>query len=128
MNSFRRTPEDPINYLSTLSVTDFATLTETLEGRKHAAAALAAEGGGAVAPAPVADGRTGFTVVLTEKGNKAIELIAVVREITGVGLSEAKDLVHDAPSHITRNVSRAEADDIAARLTGAGAEVEVTCS
>src|SRR5689334_15305471 len=122
--------DDVVNYLSNLSVMDIVKLTKELEdkwGVKAApvavagAAAPAAAGGGAEA----APEKTEFTVVLKNKGGAAINVIKVVREITGLGLKDAKDLVDGAPKDVKAGVNKAEAEDIAKKLKDAGAEVEI---
>ena len=122
--------EDVISYLSNLTVIDLVNLTKSLEdkwGVKAApvavAAAPAAGGGGAAAPA--AEEKTEFTVVLKAGGGNKIGVIKVVREVTGLGLKDAKDLVDGAPKEVKANVSKTEADDIAKKLKEAGAEVEL---
>ena len=88
-------------------------------------AAVAAGGaGGAAAPA-AAEEQTEFTVVLKEAGGKKIQVIKVVREITGLGLKEAKDLVDGAPKSVKENVSKDEAAQLKAKLEAEGAVVEV---
>jgi len=121
--------EDVINYLSNLSVIDLVNLTKSLEdkwGVKAApvavAAAPAAGGGAAAAPA---EEKTEFTVVLKSGGANKIGVIKVVREITGLGLKDAKDMVDGAPKDVKAGINKAEADDIVKKLKEAGAEVEV---
>src|SRR5690348_16911860 len=122
--------DDVVNYLSNLSVMDIVKLTKELEdkwGVKAAPVAVAAAGGGGGA-APAAEAaaeKTEFTVVLKNKGGAAINVIKVVREITGLGLKDAKDLVDGAPKDVKAGVSKAEAQDIEKKLKEAGAEVEV---
>src|SRR3954469_12441169 len=89
-----------------------------------AAAAPAAGGGGAAAAAPVEE-KTEFTVVLKEGGAKKIQVIKVVREITSLGLKEAKDAVDNVPSNIKEGVSKAEAEEIKKKLEEQGAVVEL---
>ena len=86
--------------------------------------AVAAAGGGA-APAEAAEEKTSFDVVLTEAGGQKIQVIKVVRAITGLGLKEAKDLVDSAPKPIKEGVAQDEADSVKAQLEEAGATVEV---
>ena len=122
--------DDVVNYLSNLSVMDIVKLTKELEdkwGVKAAPVAVAAAGGGgaAAAEAPKAEEKTEFTVVLKNKGAAAINVIKVVREITGLGLKDAKDLVDGAPKDVKAGVNKAEAEDIAKKLKDAGAEVEI---
>ena len=124
------TNDEVINYLSNLSVIDLVNLTKALEdkwGVKAApvavAAAPAAGGGGAAAPA--AEEKTEFTIVLKAGGANKIGVIKVVREVTGLGLKDAKDLVDGAPKDVKAGVSKTEAEDIAKKLKEAGAEVEL---
>jgi large subunit ribosomal protein L7/L12 len=92
-----------------------------------AAAAAPAAGGGAsgAAPAAPAEEKTEFTVVLKESGAKKIQVIKVVREITSLGLKEAKDAVDSVPSNIKEGVSKAEAEEIKKKLEEQGAVVEL---
>jgi large subunit ribosomal protein L7/L12 len=123
--------DEVINYLSNLSVIDLVNLTKALEdkwGVKAApvavAAAPAAGGGGAAAAAP-AEEKTEFTVVLKNGGGNKIGVIKVVREVTGLGLKDAKDLVDGAPKDVKAGVNKTEADEIVKKLKEAGAEVEM---
>ena len=90
-----------------------------------AAAAPAAAGGGAAAPAAAEEEQTEFSAVLTEIGPNKIPVIKVVRELTGLGLKEAKDLVDAAPKAVKEGVARDEADKIKAALEEQGAKVEI---
>jgi large subunit ribosomal protein L7/L12 len=121
--------DDVVEYLSKLSVMEIVTLTKTLEdkwGVKAAPVITGGGGGGAAAPAaPAAEAQTEFTVVLKSKGATAINVIKVVREITGLGLKDAKDLVDGAPKDVKAGIPKTEADDIAKKLKDAGAEVEI---
>ena len=121
--------DEVIDYLSNLSVIDLVNLTKSLEdkwGVKAApvavAAAPAAGGGAAAAPA---EEKTEFTVVLKSGGANKIGVIKVVREITGLGLKDAKDMVDGAPKEVKAGVNKAESEDIVKKLKEAGAEVEV---
>ncbi len=122
--------EEVITYLSGLTVIDLVNLTKALEdkwGVKAAPVAVAAgpaAGGGGAAAAP-AEEKTEFTVVLKAGGANKIGAIKVVREVTGLGLKDAKDLVDGAPKDVKVGVNKAEADDIAKKLKDAGAEVEI---
>lgn len=121
--------DEVISYLSNLSVIDLVNLTKALEdkwGVKAAPVAVAAapSGGGAAAPA-VEDVKTEFTVVLKAGGGNKIGVIKVVREVTGLGLKDAKDLVDGAPKEVKAGVNKTEAEDIAKKLKDAGAEVEL---
>jgi large subunit ribosomal protein L7/L12 len=93
-------------------------------GAAAAAAAPAAAQGGAEAAAP-AEEQTEFTVVLKSFGDNKINVIKAVREVTSLGLKEAKDLVESAPANVKEGVSKEEAEAIKAKLTAAGAQVEV---
>ena len=90
-----------------------------------AAAPVAVAGGAAAAAAPAAEEKTEFDVVLTGFGDKKLGVIKVIREITGLGLKEAKELVESAPKAIKEGASKDEAEDIKAKLTEAGASVEL---
>jgi large subunit ribosomal protein L7/L12 len=89
------------------------------------AAAPAAAAGAPAGPAPAAEEKTEFTVILKSVGANKINVIKVVREITGLGLKEAKDLVESAPKPVKEGVSKEEAEKIAKKLQEAGAEVEI---
>jgi large subunit ribosomal protein L7/L12 len=91
------------------------------------AAAAAASGGGAAAPAeaPAAEEQTEFTAILAEIGPNKIPVIKVVRELTGLGLKEAKDLVDASPKPVKEGVTREEAEKIKTALEGQGAKVEI---
>jgi large subunit ribosomal protein L7/L12 len=113
-----------------LSLLDAAALVKKLEERLGVSAAAAAPvmvaggGGGAAAAAP-AEEKTEFTVVLKEVGANKINVIKAVREVTSLGLKEAKDLVDGAPKSIKEGVSKDEAENIKKKFTEAGATVEV---
>ena len=120
--------DEVINYLSNLTVIDLVNLTKALEEKwgvkaaPVAAAAAPAAGGAAAAPA---EEKTEFTVVLKAGGPNKIGAIKVVREVTGLGLKDAKDLVDGAPKDVKVGVNKAESEDIAKKLRDAGAEVEI---
>jgi large subunit ribosomal protein L7/L12 len=124
------TKDQVVDYLSNLPVIQIAELIKTLEekwGVKAAPVAVAgpaapAAGGAAAAPA---EEKTEFTVELKEAGASKINVIKVVREITGLGLKEAKDLVEAAPKPIKEGVSKAEAEEFKKKLEEAGAKVEL---
>jgi large subunit ribosomal protein L7/L12 len=123
------TKEQVVDFLSKMTVMDIAALTKELEdkwGVKAAPVAVAAVGGGAPAAgaAPAAE-QTEFTVVLKEAGAKKIEVIKVVRELTQLGLKEAKDLVDGAPKTVKDGVSKADAETFKKKLEEAGAKIEV---
>ncbi len=112
--------------LSSLTVMEAAELSKLLEEKwgVSAAAPVAAAPVAAAAGEAVAE-KTEFDVILASSGDKKIEVIKVVRALTNLGLKEAKDLVDAAPSSLKQGVSKAEADDIKAKLEAAGAKVEV---
>jgi large subunit ribosomal protein L7/L12 len=112
-----------------LSLLDAAQLVKKLEERLGVSAAAAAPvmvaGGGAAAGAAPAEEKTEFTVVLTGAGANKINVIKAVREVTSLGLKEAKDLVDGAPKNVKENVSKEEAETIKKKFTEAGATVEI---
>lgn len=122
------TQDQVIEYLSGLTILQVKELTDTLEETwgVSAAAAVAvagpAAGGG---DAAAVEEQTEFDVILTSAGAKKIQVIKAVREITGLGLKEAKGLVDEAPKPIKEGASKAEAEEIQGKLEEAGAEVEV---
>lgn len=120
------TREAVVDYLSSLTVLDIAELVKELEEKWGVSAAapvaVAAVGGGGEAAA-AAEEQTEFTVVLSDVGDKKINVIKAVREITGLGLKEAKDLVEGAPSNVKEDVSKDEAESIKGKLEEAGAKV-----
>ena len=123
------TKEQVVDFLSKMSVLDLAGLTKELEdkwGVKAApvamAAAAPAAGGGAAAPAAE---QTEFNVILTDAGANKIGVIKAVREVTNLGLKEAKDLVEGAPQNVVEGVSKDAANDAKAKLEAEGATVEV---
>jgi len=121
--------EEFINQLSNLTVVEIVALTKALEekwGVKAAPVAVAAAAGPAAAAAAApAEEKTEFTVVLKSGGANKIGVIKVVREITGLGLKDAKDMVDGAPKEVKAGVSKAESEDMAKKLKEAGAEVEI---
>ena len=115
-----------VDELSALTVMEAAELSKLLEEKWGvSAAAPVAAMAAPVAGGEVASEQTEFDVVLAAAGDKKIEVIKVVRALTNLGLKEAKDLVDAAPSSLKQGVSKAEADDIKAKLEAAGAKVEV---
>ena len=123
------TKEQVVDFLSKMSVMDMAALKTELEekwGVKAAVAAAAgpavAAGGGAAAPAAE---QTEFTVILADAGANKIGVIKAVREVTNLGLKEAKDLVDGAPKTVKEGVNKADAETIKKKLTEAGAKVDV---
>jgi large subunit ribosomal protein L7/L12 len=122
------TTEQVIEHLSNLPVIQLAGLIKQLEdkwGVKAAPVAVAAApGAGAAAAAPAAEAQTEFSVILDSfAADKKIGIIKVVRELTGLGLKEAKDIVEGAPKPLKEGVAKAEADDMKKKLEEAGAKV-----
>ena len=124
------TREQVKDFLKSMSLMDAATLVKELEGELGVSAAapvaVAAAGGAAAAgaAAPAAE-QEDFTVVLTGAGDKKIQVIKVVRELTGLGLTEAKDLVDGAPKPVKEGVPKAEAESMKKKLEEAGGTVEL---
>src|SRR5580704_15039573 len=115
---------DELSSLTVLEAAELAKLLETKWGVSAAAAVAVAAGPAATAAAPVEE-QTEFTVVLAAIGDKKIEVIKVVRAITGLGLKEAKDLVEGAPKTVKEGVSKDDAAKIKAQLEKVGAKVEL---
>lgn len=117
-----------ISYIEKLTVLELSQLVKALEQRLGVSAAApmaAAAAPGAAAAAPVAEEKTEFSVVLISSGEKKIAVIKVVRELTGLGLKEAKDLVTEAPKTVKDNVTKDEAQKMKAKLEEVGAVVEL---
>ena len=121
--------DDILEAIGNMSVVELADLIEAFKAKFNvtiaAAAPAAAAGGGAAAAAPAEEEQTEFAVVLKEGGAKKIQVIKVVRELTGLGLKEAKDLVDGAPQTVKAGVSKDEAATVKAKLEEQGATVEV---
>jgi len=116
---------DSIAKMSVMDLVDLVKLMEEKFGVTAAApVAVAAAGAPGAAAAPVEE-KTEFTVHLAAFGDKKVEVIKVIREVTGLGLKEAKDLVEGAPSVVKEGVNKADAEAIKKKLEGAGAKVEV---
>ena len=117
---------DAIGNMTVLELSEFVKAFEEKFGVTAAApVAVAAAGGGGAAAAPAAEEQTEFDVILTGAGEKKIQVIKVVREITALGLKEAKDLVDGAPKVVKEAVSKDEAAAIKAKLEEQGASVEL---
>jgi large subunit ribosomal protein L7/L12 len=118
-----------VDALSGLTVLDISGLVKTLEDKWGVSAAapvaIAAAGGGAAAAAAAEPEQDEFTVVLTGSGEKKIQVIKVVRELTSLGLKEAKDLVDGVPKPVKEGVSKKEAEDMKKKLEDAGGSVEI---
>jgi large subunit ribosomal protein L7/L12 len=123
MSKIEQLVED-LSSLTVLEAADLAKLLEEKWGVSAAAPVAAAAGPAAAAAAPAAE-KTEFTVVLTDAGDKKINVIKEVRAITGLGLKEAKDLVEGAPKEVKADVSKDEAAKIKKQLEDAGAKVEL---
>ena len=121
------TQDQIIEYLSNLTVLDIAKLTKALEEKWGVKAAPVAMAGpaAAAAEAPKAVEQTEFNVVLTAAGANKIQVIKAIREITNLGLKEAKDLVDGAPKEVKVAVSKDEAEEVKKKLTDAGGTVEI---
>ena len=122
------TQQQVVEYIKGISVLELSQLVKTLESELGVSAAapmmMGGGGGGAAAAAP-AEEKTEFTVTLTEVGGNKINVIKVVREITALGLKEAKDLVEGAPKPIKEGVNKDEAAAIKKKFEDVGAKVEV---
>ena len=115
------------DFLKNMSLMEAAALVKDLEqelGVSAAAPVAMAAAGPAAAAAPAAE-KDEFTVMLTGSGEKKIQVIKVVRELTGLGLKEAKDLVDGAPKAVKEGVTKAEAEEVQKKLVDAGATVEL---
>ena len=119
--------DEILDAIGAMSVIELSELIEAFKTKFNVtiAAVAAGGGGGGAAPAAAVEEQTEFTVVLKEAGGKKIQVIKVVREITGLGLKEAKDLVDGAPKNVKENVSKDEAAQLKAKLEAEGAVVEV---
>jgi large subunit ribosomal protein L7/L12 len=120
--------EEILDSIAKMSVMDLVDLVKLMEDKfgvtAAAPVAMAAAGGGGAAAAPVEE-KTEFTVVLAAIGEKKVEVIKAVREITGLGLKEAKDLVEGAPQTVKDGVNKADSENFKKKLEAAGAKVEV---
>ncbi len=114
---------DEIKALTILELADLVKAIEEEFGVSAAPVAVAAGAAGAAAPA--AEEKTEFDVVLANFGAKKLDVIKVVRELTGLGLKEAKELVEGAPKTLKEGVSKEEAESLKEKLVAAGAEVEI---
>ncbi len=114
-----------LDSMSVLELNDLVKAIEEKFGVSAAAMAAPAAGGAAGGAAPAAAEQTEFTVVLAKAGDSKVNVIKVVRAITGLGLKEAKDLVDGAPKAVKEGVSKADADAMAKQLIEAGATVEI---
>jgi len=114
-----------IDNMTILQMSEFIKEFEERYGVTAAAPVAVAAAGGGAAPAAAEEEKTAFDVILTAAGDKKIQVIKVVRELTGLGLKEAKDLVDGAPKELKGGVSKDEAESIKAKLVEQGASVEI---
>ena len=119
------TREDIIQAIKEMSVLDLNELVKACEEEFGVSAAAAVVAGGAVAGGAAAEEKTEFDVVLTNAGANKIKVIKVVRELTGLGLKEAKEIVDGAPKTLKEAVAKEAAEEMKAKLAEVGAEVEV---
>jgi large subunit ribosomal protein L7/L12 len=122
------TKEDILNSISSMTVMEIVDLVKMMEekfGVSAAAPVAMAAGGGAAAAAPVVEEQTEFTVTMTSFGANKVGVIKVIRELTGLGLKEAKDLVEAVPSMIKDSIPKADAEAIKKKLEEAGASAEI---
>jgi len=124
------TKEDILNAISNMTVMEIVDLVKMMEDKFGVTAAApvavaAAGGGAAAAAAPVAEEQTEFTVTMTSFGANKVGVIKVIREITGLGLKEAKDLVEGVPSVVKESIPKADAEAIKKKLDDAGAAAEI---
>jgi len=119
------TREDIIQAIKEMSVLDLNELVKACEEEFGVSAAAAVVAGGAVAGAAAAEEKTEFDVVLASAGDNKIKVIKAVRELTGLGLKEAKEIVDGAPKTLKEAVSKEEAEDMKAKLAEVGATIEI---
>ena len=120
------TKDDIINAIAEMSVKDVVELISAMEEKFGVSAAAAvAVAGPASGPAAAAEEKTAFDVILKSGGGNKLAVVKLVKELTGLGLKEAKDLVDSAPAPVKEGVSKDEAESLKAKLTEAGAEVEI---
>ena len=121
--------EDILNAISNMTVMEVVDLVKMMEEKfgvtAAAPVAMVAAGGAAAAAAPAAEEKTEFNVTMTSFGANKVGVIKVIREITGLGLKEAKDLVEGVPSAVKEGVSKADADAIKKKLEEVGAAAEI---
>src|SRR4051812_30863521 len=111
--------------LTVKEVQELADFLKTEYGIEPAAAAAVATGGGEGAGAPAVEEKTAFNVILKAAGASKLNVVKIVKDLTGLGLKEAKELVDGAPKAVKEGVSKAEAEDLKNKLTEAGADVEI---
>ena len=116
---------DAISNMTVMEIVDLVKMMEDKFGVTAAAPVAVAAAGVAAAAAPVAEEKTEFTVTMTSFGANKVGVIKVIREITGLGLKEAKDLVEGAPSAVKEGIPKADADAIKKKLEDAGAKAAI---
>jgi large subunit ribosomal protein L7/L12 len=116
---------DAVSNMTVMEIVDLVKMMEDKFGVTAAAPVAMAAAGGAAAAAPVVEEQTEFTVTMTSFGANKVGVIKVIREITGLGLKEAKDLVEGVPSLIKESIPKADADAIKKKLDEAGAAAEI---
>ena len=116
-----------LDKISTMTVLELSELIKAMEDKfgVSAAAAVAVAGPAAAAPAAAAEEQTEFTVMLTSIGDNKVNVIKAVRELTGLGLKEAKDVVDGAPKAVKEGINKADADAAKKKLEDAGAKAEI---
>ena len=121
------TKDQVFEFIDNMTILDMSKFIKEFEERYGvtAAAPVAVAAAAPGAAAPVAEEQTSFDVILTAVGDKKIQVIKVVRELTGLGLKEAKDLVDGAPKPVKTGIAKEEADTIKAKLEEQGAKVEI---
>jgi len=124
------TKEEVFNFIDNMTVLEMSQFIKEFEERYGVTAAVpvamaAAPGAAAGAPAAAEEEKTSFDVILLAAGDKKIQVIKVVRELTGLGLKEAKDLVDGAPKPVKTGVSKEEAEAVRTKIEGEGAKVEI---
>lgn len=117
--------DDILNAIAEMSVMEVVELVEAMEEKFNVSAAAAVAAAPAAAAAEAAEEQTEFDVVLTGPGEKKVNVIKAVRELTGLGLKEAKEMVDGAPSTVKEAASKAEAEEAKKKLEEAGASVEL---
>jgi len=121
------TKDEVFEFIDNMTILDMSKFIKEFEERYGvtAAAPVAVAAAAPGAAAPVAEEQTSFDVILTAAGDKKIQVIKVVRELTGLGLKEAKDLVDGAPKPVKTGIAKEEADTVKAKLEEQGAKVEI---
>jgi large subunit ribosomal protein L7/L12 len=125
MEDLKMSKEEMIEEIKKMTVVELADLVKAIEEEFGVSAVAAAAPAAGAAGAAAAEEKTSFNVVLSAAGDQKIKVIKVVRDATGLGLKEAKDLVDGAPKTVKENVSKEEAEELKAKFTEVGATVEL---